>query len=140
MLFFFNNRPAMVSKKYSDLMKKQARDRYGSFASPSSPTTLPPSHHEVGTSSYHHTSPPPSCIQEVGSSSCHRTAPPPSCQEEASSDDSIVKMRVMAPPPTCLEEASSDDSPSTSLGNNDECPHIKEVSSYEPLLDFNCLV
>jgi hypothetical protein len=27
-----------------------------------------------------------------------------------------------------------------SSGYNNECPHIKEVSSYELLLDFNCLV
>jgi hypothetical protein len=47
---------------------------------------------------------------------------------------------VSPPPPTLLEEASSDDSPSASLGYNDECPHIKKVSSYELLLDFNCLV
>jgi hypothetical protein len=48
---------------------------------------------------------------------------------------------LVAPPPTCLEGAlSSDDSPSDSLGYNDECPYIKEVSSYELLLDFNCLV
>jgi hypothetical protein len=44
------------------------------------------------------------------------------------------------PPPTRLEEASSDDSPLASLGYNDECPHVKDVSSYELFLDFNCLV
>jgi hypothetical protein len=45
------------------------------------------------------------------------------------------------PPPTRLDVASSsDDSPSDSLGYNDECPHVKDVSSYELLLDFNCLV
>jgi hypothetical protein len=74
---------------------------------------------------------------EVGSSS-HRYTTPPSCQEEASSDDSIVEMWEVSPPPlTCLEEASSDDS---SSGYNDECPHVKEVISYELLLNFNCLV
>jgi hypothetical protein len=31
---------------------------------------------------------------------------------------------------------SSDDSPSNSLSYNDECPHVKEVSSFELLLDF----
>jgi hypothetical protein len=45
------------------------------------------------------------------------------------------------PPPTRLDVASSsDDPPSDSLGYNDECPHVKDVSSYELLLDFNCLV
>jgi hypothetical protein len=35
------------------------------------------------------------------------------------------------PPPTRLEvTSSSDNSPSDSSGYNDECPHIKEVSSY----------
>jgi hypothetical protein len=44
-------------------------------------------------------------------------------------------------PPTHLDLASSsDDSPSDSSGYNDECPHVKEVNSYELLLDFNCLV
>jgi hypothetical protein len=47
---------------------------------------------------------------------------------------------VAPPPPTRLEEASSDDTPSASSGYNDECPHIKEVSLYELLLDFNYLV
>jgi hypothetical protein len=71
-----------------------------------------------------------------------RITPPPLCQEEASSDNSVVKMWVVAPPPpTRLEEASSDDPPpSASSGYNDECPHIKEVSLYELLLDFNYLV
>jgi hypothetical protein len=42
---------------------------------------------------------------------------------------------MVAPPPlTRLELASSHDS---SSGYNDECPHVKEVSSYELLLDFN---
>jgi predicted Holliday junction resolvase-like endonuclease len=36
-------------------------------------------------------------------------------------------------------EESFDDSPYDTSGYNDECPHIKEVSSYE-LLHFNCLV
>jgi hypothetical protein len=48
---FFNIRLAMVIKKHSELVKKQARDRYGRFASPSS-------------------------MQEVESSSRCRTAPP----------------------------------------------------------------
>jgi hypothetical protein len=95
-------------------------------------------------------------MQEVGSSSHCRTAPPPLRLEEASSDDS-VEMWVVAPPPLSLQvapprpltslvapppthmEESSDDSPSDSLGYNEECMHIKEVSSYE-LLHFNCLV
>jgi hypothetical protein len=111
----------MVSK-HSKLVKRQTRDRYGRFSSPSSRTAPPPSR------------------QEVGSLSHHRTAPPPSRLEEASFDDS-VKMWMVAPPLTCLEvDSSSDDSPSDSSGYNDECPHIKEVSSYELLLDFNCLV
>jgi hypothetical protein len=44
---------------------------------------------------------------------------------------------VVAPPRTRLELASSD---SSSLGYNDECAHVKEVSSYELLLDFNYLI
>jgi hypothetical protein len=46
--------------------------------------------------------------------------------------------RLVAPPPTCVEE-SSDDSPSDSSGYNDECPHVKEVNSYEQF-QFNFLV
>jgi hypothetical protein len=89
----------------------------------------------------HVVTPPPSCMTEVGSSSHRRTALPLSCQEEASSNDSVVEMWVVAPlTSTRLEEASSDDSPSTSSGYNGECLYIKEVSSYELLLDFNCLV
>jgi hypothetical protein len=51
-------------------------------------------------------------------------------------------LRVVAPPSlmTRVEELSFDDSPLDSSGYNDECPHIKQVSSYELLLDFNCLV
>jgi hypothetical protein len=94
----------MVIKKYSKLVKKEARDCYGRFLSPLS-----------------RTAPPPLCMQEVGSSSRRRTAPPPSCQEEASSNNSIVEMWEVAPPHlTQLEEASSDDSPSPSLGYNNE--------------------
>jgi hypothetical protein len=100
----------MVSK-YLELMKRQVRDCYGRFSSPSS-----------------HTDPPPS-RQEVGSSSCHRIAPPPS------SDDSIVEMWEVPPPPLTRLDSSS-----ASSGYNDECPHVKEVSSYELLIDFNCLV
>jgi hypothetical protein len=93
----------MVSKKHLELVKKQIQDRYERSASPSS-------------------------MQEVGSSSRRRTAPTPS-RQEASPDDSFVKMwEVAPPPPTRLKEALSNDSPSTSLGYNDECPHIKEVS------------
>jgi hypothetical protein len=136
--YFFNIRPSMVSKNHSELANKQTWDRYERFTSPLS-RTAPPSHQEVGSSSRCCTTPPPS-RQEVRSSSRRRTAPPPSRQEEASSDDSIVEMWKVSPPPTRLEEASSDDSPSASSGYNDECPHIKEVSSYELLLDFNCLV
>jgi hypothetical protein len=102
----------MVSK-HPELVKKQTRDRYERFASPSSRAVPPPSHQEVESSS-------------------RCTAPPPLHQEEASSDDSVVKMWVVAPPPlTRLEEASSDDSPSASSGYTDEQFHIKEVSSYE---------
>jgi hypothetical protein len=35
------------------------------------------------------------------------------------------------PPPSTRVEESSDDSPSDSSDYNDECPHVKEVSSYE---------
>jgi hypothetical protein len=72
-IVFFNIRSGIVSKKHSELEKKQARYHYGRFASPSSRTAPPPSH------------------PEVGSSSRCRTAPP-SRQEEASSDNSIVEM------------------------------------------------
>jgi hypothetical protein len=48
--------------------------------------------------------------------------------------------RLVAPPLTHVEEVSSNDSPTDSSGNNDECLHVKEVISYEQLLDFNCLV
>jgi hypothetical protein len=110
----------MISK-HSKLNKKQAQNRYGRFASPSS-----------------HTAPPPS-RQELGSSS--RRTTPPSRQEDASFDDSVVEMWVVTPPPpTRLEVASSNDSRSASSGYNDECPHVKVVSSYELLLNFNCLV
>jgi hypothetical protein len=113
----------MVSQKHLKLAKKQVRDRCGRFASPSS-----------------HTAPPPSCMQEVGRSSRHRIAPPPSGQEDVSSNDSIVEIWEVAPPPTCLEEASSNDSPSASSGYNDEWPHVKDMSSYELLLDYNYLI
>jgi hypothetical protein len=59
--YFFNIRSAMVSK-HSELVKRQARDHYGRFTSPSSRTAPPPSHQEVGSSSRCDTAPPPSCI------------------------------------------------------------------------------
>jgi hypothetical protein len=90
----------MVSK-HLELVKRQARDRYGMFASPLSHTAPPPLRHEVESSSRRY------------------TAPPPSHQEEASSDGSM-EMWVAAPP-THVD----------SSGYNDECPHVKEVSSYE---------
>jgi hypothetical protein len=100
--YFFNIRSAM-DNKHLELTKRQARDRYGRFTSPSSSTT-----------------PPPSLRQEVGGSSRRRTAPPPS-------DDSSVEIwEVPPPPPTRLGDSSS-----TSSGYNDECPHVREVSSYE---------
>jgi hypothetical protein len=100
---FSTIRPAMVSK-HSELVKRQARDRYGRFVSPINCIAPPPSRH-----------------QEVGSSSRHRTAPPPS------SDDSSVEMwEEPPPPPTRLGDSSS-----TSSGYNDKCSHVKEVSSYE---------
>jgi hypothetical protein len=42
---FFNIRAFIVSK-HSELVKRQARDRYGRFASPSGHTAHPPSHHQ----------------------------------------------------------------------------------------------
>jgi hypothetical protein len=42
MLLFFNIRPTMVSK-HSELVKRQARDCYVRFSSPSSHTAPPPS-------------------------------------------------------------------------------------------------
>jgi hypothetical protein len=131
----------MVSK-HSELAKRQAQERYKWFAPPLSRTTPPP-HQEVGSSSRHRTAAPPSCMQEVGSSTRRHTAPPHSRQEEASSYDSMGIWVVAHPPSplTRLEEASSsNDSPSDSSGYNVECPHVKEVSSYELLVDFNCLV
>jgi hypothetical protein len=115
-------------------------------------TAPPPSRmQEVGRSSRHCTTPPPSRMQKVESSN-HRHTAPPSRKEEASLDDS-VKMWVVrrtAPPPlrlgtplplarlvapltmtTPLEvTSSSDDSPLDSSGYNDDCPHVKQVSSY----------
>jgi hypothetical protein len=150
----------MVSKKNSELAKKQAQNRYGRFVSPSSQHNTP-CVQEVGSSS-RGTAHPPSRMQEVGSSSRRDTAPPsreeaslddsvveiwevasppPTRLEEASSNDSIVEMWEVAPPPlTHLEEASSNNSSLASSGYNDEFPHVKEVSSYELLLDLSCLV
>jgi hypothetical protein len=139
---FCDTRSTMVSK-HLELVKKQARDRYGRFASPSSHTAPPPLRHEVGSSSHHRTAPPPSRMQEVGRSSRRRIAPRPSCQEEASSDDS-VEMWVLTPPPLRLQVAPPPptrlvappptrlgDSSLTYSGYNDERPHVREVSSYE---------
>jgi hypothetical protein len=114
---FFHIRPAMVSK-HLELVKRQARDRYGRFTSPSSRTAPPPSHR-----------------QEVGSSSHHRTAPPPShCSS------SIIWWLECGD----VGGASSSDTPRLLLLDPssyiDECPHVSEVRSYELLLDFNCLV
>jgi hypothetical protein len=100
----------MISK-HSKLMKRLARDRYSRFASPLSFIAPPPSRH-----------------QKVGSSSRCHTAPPPS-------DDSSVEIWEVSPPPPTRMGSSS-----TSSGYNDECSHVREVSSYELLLDFNCLV
>jgi hypothetical protein len=123
---FFNIRSAMVSK-YLELPKRQAQDRYEIFISPLSRTAPPPSrHHEASSDDLveiwvvRRTTPPPPL---------HLVSPPP------------PPTRLVAPPPpACLKEVSSDDAPSNSLGYNNECPHIKEVSSCELLLDFNCLV
>jgi hypothetical protein len=132
---FCDIRSPMVSK-HSELMKWQIQDGYGRFASPSSRTTPPPLHHKVESSSHRRSAPHLSCMQEVGSSSRRRTAPPPSHQEEASSDD-LVEMWVVAPPPPLRLQV--DPPPPTRLGDssltfsgyNDECPHIREVSSYK---------
>jgi hypothetical protein len=137
----------MVSK-HSELMKRHAQDRYGRFASPLSSTVPPPSCQEVGSLSHRHITPPPLRMQEVGSSSHCHTTPPPSRQEEASSDDSVEMWVVTPPPPTCLVAppprlevaSSSDDCTSDSSSYNNECSRVKEVSSYELLLDFNYLV
>jgi hypothetical protein len=127
---FFNIRSAMVSK-HSELMKRQARYRYGRFVSSSSGTAPPLSRHEVGSSNCRHTAPPPSCMQEVGSSYHCYIAPPPS----SDSDDSVeMWMPTPPPPPTRL-------APSPPLTCVWVCPHLKEVSSHWTLiLDFNCLV
>jgi hypothetical protein len=94
----------MVSK-HSELVKSQARDCYNRFvASPSS-----------------HTAPPLSRRQEVGGFIRRCTAPP------LSSDDLSVEMwEVPPPPPTRLGDSSL-----TFSGYNDECSHVREVSSYE---------
>jgi hypothetical protein len=70
--YFLNIMSGMVSK-HPKLTKRQARDRYGRFASFLSRTAPPP------------------LRQEVGSSSRRRTAPPPS------SDDSIVETWEVSP-------------------------------------------
>jgi hypothetical protein len=82
MLLFFNIRLAMVSKKYSELTKKQARDCYKRFTSPSS----------------YRTAPSPSC-QEVSSDDSvvemWEVAPPSLTRlEEASSGDSPQPLRI----------------------------------------------
>jgi hypothetical protein len=115
----------MVSK-HSGLMKRQARVSYGRLASLSRLTAPPPSRQEEASLNKSmemwvvlRTSPPP----------LHLVTPPP-----------LPTHLVAPPPPLTRVEVSSDDSPSDSLGYNDECPHVKEVSSYEVLLDFNYLV
>jgi hypothetical protein len=101
---------------------------YKRFASPLSCTTPPPSHHVGESFSRRHTAP-PSCMQEVESFSHRRTAPPPS-----SDLDDSVEMWVAASPPLCLQVAPP---PPTRLVLPRpliqiwECPHVKEVSSYE---------
>jgi hypothetical protein len=95
----------MVSK-HLEFVKRQARDRYKRFASPSSATTPPPSRQEVGSFSCRHTAPPPSRMQEVGSSSRHHTAPPHSRMQEVGSSS----RHHTTPPPSRQEESSSDDS------------------------------
>jgi hypothetical protein len=65
-------------------------------------------------------------------------APPPLRLLVATPPPPPTRLVAPPPPPTCVEE-SSDDSPSDSSGYNDECPHVKEVSSYEQL-HFNFLV
>jgi hypothetical protein len=81
----------------------------------------PPLCHEVGSSSHHRTATPPSRMQEVGSSSRRRTAPP-----HSSDLDDSVEMSVLAPPPPLRLQVA----PLTPT-RIWECPHIKEVSSYE---------
>jgi hypothetical protein len=73
---FFNISSVMVSK-HSELMKRQARDCYGMFASPSIYTAHLPSCQELASFSCCRTAPSPSHMQEVGSSSRRHTAPPP---------------------------------------------------------------
>jgi hypothetical protein len=116
-----------MDSKHSELTKRQTRDRYRRFASPSSRTAPPqklqtPPHSSsslalggdfVGWLSGDVGGPP----QCSSSSSTHVTPPPPAC--------------LVAPPSlTHMEEVSSDDSPSDSSGYNEECPHVIEVSSY----------
>jgi hypothetical protein len=136
----------MVSKN-SESAKRQARDCYGRFASPSSMTAPPLSCQEVESSSHHRTTPPTLRMPEVVSSSRRCTAPP-SRQEEASSDNSVGMWvvhrttrpplrletppplaRLVAPPPTHVEEVASDNSLlSNSSGYNDECSHVNVVT------------
>jgi hypothetical protein len=70
----------MVSK-HSERVKRQVRDCYERFASPTSVIVPPPSHQEVESYSYRRTAPPTSHMQEVRGSSRRRSAPP-SRQEE----------------------------------------------------------
>jgi hypothetical protein len=94
-------RVAMVSK-HSERVKRQARDFYSRFGSPSRATAPPPSLQEVEHSSRHRTAPLTSHLQEVGSSS-HRHTAPPSRHEDASSDDSVEMWVVChTAPPLCL--------------------------------------
>jgi hypothetical protein len=107
----FSTLGSVMVNKHSKLVKRQARDRYGRFSSPSSYTAAPPSHQEEAPSNdsvemWVVALPPPLCLQLAAPT-------PPMCL-------------VPPPPPTRLCNSSS-----ASSGYNDECPHVREVSSYE---------
>jgi hypothetical protein len=127
---FFNIRSAMVSKQL-ELVKRLAQDRYERFASSLSRTVSPPSRHEVGSSNRCRTALPLSRIQKVRSSSRYCTTPPPSSDSDNSIEMWMAALppplrlqAVTPPPPTCL-------APPPPLTRIWECPHVKEVSSYE---------
>jgi hypothetical protein len=58
-------------------------------------------------------------------------APPPPLRLQVAPIPPLTHLAAHPPPPLTRVEESSDDSPSDSSGYNDECPHIKEVRSYE---------
>jgi hypothetical protein len=131
-LFLTLIRATMVNK-HSECMKRQIRNCYGRFASPSSAIAPPPSCQEVRSFSHRRrTAPPTSRMQEVGRSSLRCTAPP-SRQKEASSNDSVEMyvVRCTAPPPLRL---GTPPPPARLVAPPPPPTHMEEVSSEDSLL------